>query len=184
MSTSAKHSKKTQEERIQEIRSQLHVMEWSSYQTNHAHDDVESGLDHHLPEQERIVVVVVQNDHLGDNCPVVNRKTNLEWRHRSDLGPSKEGTVPSSPSFASSTDDEESCLSDSLSFPDGDDDTADDVCAICLSRYQEHDCVCRGSNPCCSHIFHEDCLIGWLLVQDVCPMCQAPYLLKKNETAP
>jgi len=36
-------------------------------------------------------------------------------------------------------------------------------CAICLSEYETCDRVCWSSNTDCSHVFHEDCILQWLI---------------------
>eukprot|EP00577_Skeletonema_sp_RCC1716_P018719 CAMPEP_0113379230 /NCGR_PEP_ID=MMETSP0013_2-20120614/4116_1 /TAXON_ID=2843 ORGANISM="Skeletonema costatum, Strain 1716" /NCGR_SAMPLE_ID=MMETSP0013_2 /ASSEMBLY_ACC=CAM_ASM_000158 /LENGTH=262 /DNA_ID=CAMNT_0000261493 /DNA_START=251 /DNA_END=1039 /DNA_ORIENTATION=+ /assembly_acc=CAM_ASM_000158 len=36
-------------------------------------------------------------------------------------------------------------------------------CAICLSEYEKCDRVCWSSNTECSHVFHEDCILQWLI---------------------
>mmetsp|Transcript_5728 Transcript_5728/g.9389 ORF Transcript_5728/g.9389 Transcript_5728/m.9389 type:complete len:328 (-) Transcript_5728:215-1198(-) len=36
-------------------------------------------------------------------------------------------------------------------------------CAICLSEYEKCDRVCWSSNIECSHVFHEDCILQWLI---------------------
>mmetsp|Transcript_2151 Transcript_2151/g.3325 ORF Transcript_2151/g.3325 Transcript_2151/m.3325 type:complete len:322 (+) Transcript_2151:222-1187(+) len=36
-------------------------------------------------------------------------------------------------------------------------------CAICLSEYETCDRVCWSSNTECSHVFHEDCILQWLI---------------------
>ena len=52
------------------------------------------------------------------------------------------------------------------------------VCAICLSRFEDHQLVCESNNGSCQHIFHKDCIIGWLITKEHCPMCREVYLLK------
>ena len=36
-------------------------------------------------------------------------------------------------------------------------------CAICLSEYEKCDRVCWSSNKECSHVFHESCILQWLM---------------------
>ena len=36
-------------------------------------------------------------------------------------------------------------------------------CAICLSEYEKCDRVCWSSNAECSHVFHESCILQWLM---------------------
>ena len=36
-------------------------------------------------------------------------------------------------------------------------------CAICLSEYAKYDRVCWSSNNECSHVFHESCILQWLI---------------------
>mmetsp|Transcript_21482 Transcript_21482/g.33229 ORF Transcript_21482/g.33229 Transcript_21482/m.33229 type:complete len:326 (-) Transcript_21482:147-1124(-) len=36
-------------------------------------------------------------------------------------------------------------------------------CAICLSEYEKCDRVCWSSNIECNHVFHEDCILQWLI---------------------
>jgi len=36
-------------------------------------------------------------------------------------------------------------------------------CAICLSEYEKSHRVCWSSNAECSHVFHEDCILQWLI---------------------
>ncbi|MCL7049295.1 hypothetical protein MKW94_002826 [Papaver nudicaule] len=58
-------------------------------------------------------------------------------------------------------------------------DTEDEVCClICM------DGVISGEdeviNLPCSHIFHSDCLVTWLDVDNSCPLCRCPVLCKLN----
>lgn len=36
-------------------------------------------------------------------------------------------------------------------------------CAICLMKYNVSERVCWASNPECTHVFHEDCIVNWLI---------------------
>jgi len=37
-------------------------------------------------------------------------------------------------------------------------------CAICLVEYTLSERVCWSSNPNCTHVFHEDCILQWLIM--------------------
>jgi hypothetical protein len=51
-------------------------------------------------------------------------------------------------------------------------------CAICLSHFKPHQLVCESNNVSCDHIFHQDCMMGWLMKHKVCPLCREVYLLE------
>eukprot|EP00536_Pseudo-nitzschia_multiseries_P010185 jgi/Psemu1/25290/gm1.25290_g len=61
---------------------------------------------------------------------------------------------------------------------DFDDD--EDVCPICLDNFEVGDVVMwsRHGQGACSHAFHEDCLLQWLLEQreNECPTCRACFI--------
>mmetsp|Transcript_36902 Transcript_36902/g.77389 ORF Transcript_36902/g.77389 Transcript_36902/m.77389 type:complete len:211 (-) Transcript_36902:290-922(-) len=39
----------------------------------------------------------------------------------------------------------------------------DDECAICYEEYALADRICHSSNPKCKHVFHERCMVDWLV---------------------
>ncbi|XP_028323935.1 RING finger protein 122-like [Gouania willdenowi] len=45
------------------------------------------------------------------------------------------------------------------------------TCAVCLEEFRSRDEL--GVCP-CSHAFHKKCLLKWLEVRSVCPMCNKP----------
>ncbi|XP_038816174.1 RING finger protein 24-like isoform X2 [Salvelinus namaycush] len=47
------------------------------------------------------------------------------------------------------------------------------TCAVCLEEFRTRDelAVCP-----CSHAFHKKCLLKWLEIRSVCPMCNKPIL--------
>jgi hypothetical protein len=59
-------------------------------------------------------------------------------------------------------------------------DDDDDVCPICLDNFEVGDMVMwsRHNHGSCSHAFHEDCLLQWLLEQreNECPTCRACFI--------
>jgi hypothetical protein len=51
-------------------------------------------------------------------------------------------------------------------------------CAICLSHFDPHQLVCESNNLSCGHVFHQDCMMGWLMKHRMCPLCREVYLLE------
>jgi hypothetical protein len=52
------------------------------------------------------------------------------------------------------------------------------ICAICWGGYNDGDTACCSRNKNCSHIFHEACIMPWLLKKNDCPMCRLDFLHK------
>lgn len=53
-------------------------------------------------------------------------------------------------------------------------------CPICWEGYKVGEKVCWSKNENCTHAFHFDCIVTWLVDHDHCPMCRSPYLTKKE----
>jgi hypothetical protein len=49
-------------------------------------------------------------------------------------------------------------------------------CAICLVEYEAGDEISWSHNKSCTHAFHRECIIDWLISHDECPCCRHPYL--------
>lgn len=49
-------------------------------------------------------------------------------------------------------------------------------CPICWEGYKVGEKVCWSKNKQCSHAFHFDCMVTWLVDHDYCPLCRSPYL--------
>uniref|UniRef100_A0AAZ1Y5K6 RING finger protein 122 n=1 Tax=Oreochromis aureus TaxID=47969 RepID=A0AAZ1Y5K6_OREAU len=54
------------------------------------------------------------------------------------------------------------------------------TCAVCLEEFRTRDEL--GVCP-CSHAFHKKCLLKWLEIRSVCPMCNKP-ILRLHSDAP
>ncbi len=54
------------------------------------------------------------------------------------------------------------------------------TCAICLSDYVEGDTVCWSKNSSCRHVFHQHCLLPWLVSHDTCPSCRWNFFAEKD----
>lgn len=50
------------------------------------------------------------------------------------------------------------------------------VCSICLEPYKENEEICWSKNENCTHAFHLDCMVNWLMDHDECPICRSAYL--------
>jgi hypothetical protein len=55
-----------------------------------------------------------------------------------------------------------------------------DSCSICLDAFKNGDEMCASPNQACSHIFHRDCILDWLLKHEICPICRRNYLQLDN----
>lgn len=58
------------------------------------------------------------------------------------------------------------CPAETLSKP-----PADATCPVCLDALQPGSLVRRLR---CSHVFHDDCAVDWLVKMNVCPVCRTP----------
>ena len=55
------------------------------------------------------------------------------------------------------------------------------ACDICLLEYQVGDAVAWSPNPDCTHCFHKDCVLDWLVRKPTCPNCRHDYLNGKKD---
>jgi len=51
-------------------------------------------------------------------------------------------------------------------------------CSICLMDYDGGNMLCWSKNPACSHVFHKDCILTWLMRSKICPCCRKDYVYK------
>jgi len=51
-------------------------------------------------------------------------------------------------------------------------------CSICLDGYGPGETVVWSSNPECRHVFHEDCILRWMMTnrEPVCPNCRQNFV--------
>lgn len=52
-------------------------------------------------------------------------------------------------------------------------------CAICLSEYVSGDTIVTSCDPMCTHAFHQECIIEWLVKMQVgapCPCCRRTFV--------
>uniref|UniRef100_A0AAV2JPG5 RING finger protein 122 n=1 Tax=Knipowitschia caucasica TaxID=637954 RepID=A0AAV2JPG5_KNICA len=55
------------------------------------------------------------------------------------------------------------------------------TCAVCLEEFRTKDEL--GVCP-CSHAFHKKCLLKWLEIRSVCPMCNKPVCRLQKDPPP
>lgn len=48
-------------------------------------------------------------------------------------------------------------------------------CPICCESYLSDDSIAWSKNNTCNHVYHEACIINWLLKHDECPLCRRSY---------
>ncbi|XP_004295820.1 PREDICTED: E3 ubiquitin-protein ligase RING1-like [Fragaria vesca subsp. vesca] len=55
-------------------------------------------------------------------------------------------------------------------------------CAICLDNFDRHEpmMMMRVTRLPCSHSYHQDCIIHWLEINHVCPLCRYPMPTTDN----
>jgi Ring finger domain len=53
------------------------------------------------------------------------------------------------------------------------------ICCVCLEAYEVGEVVAWNRQRRCRHVFHQDCLAGWLVKHNDCPSCRLPILEKK-----
>jgi len=66
-----------------------------------------------------------------------------------------------------------------VSSPDNNGDftfLASAECSICMEGYKKGDMICWSRNLSCSHAFHTECLLLWLMHHDICPNCRSIYI--------
>lgn len=54
-----------------------------------------------------------------------------------------------------------------------------ELCSICLQKFKSTDdniCVLNCRKP---HVFHENCIFDWILIQAICPICRAAIQFKQ-----
>ncbi len=51
------------------------------------------------------------------------------------------------------------------------------VCPICMESYTDGDDIAWSYNEACTHVFHRECIVRWLMKNDDCPMCRSPYIV-------
>lgn len=64
-----------------------------------------------------------------------------------------------------------------------DTDMAGAECDICQEEYVQGDIMAASPNPDCSHMFHQHCIVEWLMDHDVCPICRRNYLGEGDKEA-
>jgi hypothetical protein len=139
-----------------------------------------------LPDEE--IVIPMGGADAADDVANDNNKG-------SEDDPEKQQPLPT-------TDSEENVLppvvvTTTTTMDDDDDDTTHDdyfgindewrdrgtACDICLLEYQVGDAVAWSPNLECSHSYHKDCVLDWLVRKPTCPNCRHDYLKGKGDGA-
>ena len=68
---------------------------------------------------------------------------------------------------------DDSLESDSIKHDSSMDSKTVQSCPICFELFKEKDVICCSKiNSECKHLYHEQCMVQWLLKHDDCPMCR------------
>lgn len=57
-------------------------------------------------------------------------------------------------------------------------------CAICLDKFVKDEEIGTSPNKQCTHFYHKECILEWLLVNEECPTCRRNFLELEDETSP
>lgn len=71
--------------------------------------------------------------------------------------------------------------------PDGTLKQVPGSCAICLCQYVVGDRVVWSKHPACQHVFHEDCMVDWLVnvrSEATCPCCRQEFISMEGVEQP
>ena len=52
------------------------------------------------------------------------------------------------------------------------DNAEKDSCIICLNEFVKNDIVCITNCQSLSHVFHEECILSWMINNNTCPICR------------
>ncbi|RAL43611.1 hypothetical protein DM860_017354 [Cuscuta australis] len=55
----------------------------------------------------------------------------------------------------------------------------EEFCAVCLAELVGGEVIIR-LEPCCSHVFHKDCILVWLRKNQTCPLCRRVVVVVGN----
>ncbi|CAI9786213.1 unnamed protein product [Fraxinus pennsylvanica] len=55
-----------------------------------------------------------------------------------------------------------------------------DICVVCQCEYGDHESIGRLR---CGHEYHVDCITRWLCQKNVCPVCKATAIPRREEAA-
>lgn len=72
-------------------------------------------------------------------------------------------------------------VAQSISIVDGEDEyeCSIDACAICLDEFRSGEVVSWARHAVdCKHVFHTECILPWLVLNDQCPCCREIIVLE------
>jgi len=53
-------------------------------------------------------------------------------------------------------------------------------CSICLGDFEIGEEVGCSHNGECTHVFHKECIVDWLLIRNQCPVCRRDFMHEKD----
>lgn len=74
------------------------------------------------------------------------------------------------------------CSTNTLAYGDDDGSVAPEQCAICLEPFQSLQQVSVSKR--CTHQFHKECMLDWMMKRLDCPICRRPYLDQRPVVVP
>lgn len=107
------------------------------------------------------------------SCKKNKHKQQTTKEETNDEDDDQQLSLPSSSS--SSTSEEDSTASGPSSGGSG---VGETCCGICLEDFTVGDRVAHAPHSICPHLFHEDCIVSWLVSRKgaSCPFCRQPFI--------
>lgn len=137
-------------------------------------EDIEKGFPNEedtgikVHEEAQLEVLECTGEHTHILVPLPGQTNNEEAKLETPLEPAPKSTWQSSLSKIKSPQDKPSSSDKSAAEADNKESTITEravpiFCAVCLMEYEVSDRVCWSSNKECTHVFHEDCIVQWLV---------------------
>ena len=124
--------------------------------------------DKELDEEEEILVLPISQSQFQEDKQTTdnnNSDTSMQGKLKGDIYEQSTRSIRNAMNFKVAS-------TSSLPSPKS--------CPICMEPYKAGDEIAWSKNEHCVHAFHLDCMMGWLMSNNDCPMCRQDYLCNES----